>query len=235
MTTSMIALIDIAPPAVHAVDCQPLLELPTLPAMQWSAFLIRCGTIRVREVLAWCWELRLSRPYIPVGLVCDPDITVLQTIAAEGLKIDPLLVSSAVRDGLLLAEALERLRQQSISGRIVDEWLVRYRQRTPEAVNLLATIAALGTRGAGVARLCKVTGRSSVSLYHRLQAFGRPQPGYLLRAARVRSVEIARELGASRADALHAAGWFSPKAFVEQARRRLRHERICGEDEINRE
>lgn len=208
---------------------EALERLPRPPALRWSGFLVGPGQeIKLVDVASWAAEVRGRREYVPIGLVghfCGPDFALLAALEVAGTRFGPVLNYGLPPTPVLTSLALRELRDQTIEAVIVEHWSRTYRGVHTRCRPLLEAVAAHGVRGgrAYTLRISESTRRrlSEKTIRRRLTACGLPSLGSLLREARIMSVSLRRDRGASRRDAVRAAGWSSIKLFEKAAKRTM--------------
>jgi len=198
-----------------------LQALPDPPAHSWSGFVVAPGDrFDLDRVLAWCEALRRDRPHACITLVAADHGSPATRLALESLAVERFDPSQAA-GGFGSAALLDAIRERCVEGRIVREWRDRFGIRDGEdGLELVRLLAAVGVAGGQVATATRHASASESQLRRRAGAAGLAPPGMLLREARVRGVEIRRELGIDGNDAVKPAGWLTVNDF-RKVRRRL--------------
>lgn len=214
----MIGLVRVLPPAGDGAGTTRLDSLPEPPATRFSALAVRCANgAGAAETLDWYRTVRDARPALRLGLVCEPES------CAEQLAELPYPLAFLLRPGDLVAdglprEALGRLRDASVEGRIFDEVVERYGEQVLEQEETIRALIGRACCGGTVSRAARDLGVAPFTVTRRLGSVG-VSARDLRSAARLRAYEFRVELGVDPAEALRASGWTGQEDRRKAARR----------------
>lgn len=219
----MIASVRLPTAGFPYVEARP--ELPGVPALTWSGFLIGCrDTTEVTKALKWCVEIRRCRPKIPIAMAVPLQAFDLTVAAAQAVNVTPVLRMEEFSTGRPPSKVLVTLEKNAVESIIATEWIARSNASDLETAELLHTLAAHAVRGGKVPSVSRSMGFSQSTLARRLLAVGLAPPGRLLTEGRVRAAQIRESWGLSRTQVAEAGGWWNPKA-MDTARRRFNRNR----------
>jgi len=209
----MIGLVRILAPTDDSAGTESLRALPRIPASKYAGFFVRCDTrTLVEETVDWWSSLRRDRPEIPLGMVAHPrDCAAL--LATCSASLASLLQPTELRAGALPNEALNKLREASVEGQIL-EGLVS--EHGPGILHYDATLKPLIARA--VRGAARDLGVAPDTVRRRLRDVGL-SAGRLVRETRVEAYRVRVSLGLSKDTALVCCGWHSHKDRRRVARR----------------
>ena len=157
------------------------------------------------ETLDWYRTVRAVRPALAFGLVCEPEACA-EHLAHLPYSLAFLLRPSDLVAGGLPREALGRLRQAGVEGRIFDEVVERYGEQVSAQEETLRAVIARACFGGTVSRAARDLGVAPWTATRRLGSVG-IAAGHLRSKVRLRAYEVRVELGVDPAEALRASGW----------------------------
>jgi hypothetical protein len=146
----MIALVGLSAEAgAPAAEC--LADIPALPALRWSGFMVHSAIAGDRLPL-WISDMRRLRPAAPIGVVVH-DAEVAVALLEDGLSVRPVLRASDVPGYMLPARLLLEFMDSCVDGAVLDHWKTRFGPAF--AADVLPTVAAIGTAGGGRQRVAR--------------------------------------------------------------------------------
>lgn len=185
--------------------------LPEPPALCWAGFLVGCGMSNPPiEFFEWTVMIREVRPNVPIGAIFMESTSPEVLSFASRIAIDPVITSSDPAD---VARACREVSERSIQGKVVEEWVAQYAPPA-EAIPILVAVAEVGVGGGKVRRLARHLQIPVSSLYRKIAEAGLPAPGFLLRVARVRGVQLGCDAGVDIMAALRRGDWRERRGFL---------------------
>jgi hypothetical protein len=214
----MIGSLGLRPPAGNSTGIVLLEGLPEPPASRFSALAVLCGgQAEAQENLDWYRTVRSVCPAFGLGLVCRPE-SCAEPLATLSHPLTFLLRPEELVVGRLPEEALGRLRDAGVEGRVLTRVIGQYGGRVLEQEPTLRALIARASAGASVTQAAQDLEVVPATVTRRLAAVG-------VRAGRLRS-EIRQwayaarvALGVAATDALKASGWLTQKDRRKAARR----------------
>lgn len=236
----MVALVGLKPsipcPWIECLD-----ELPQVSTIRWSAFIVALPCTSEENLLEWVVEVARVRPWTRIVILGYPG-RILRTAlkAAAGVNHDiVLLPPDDVTIPYASAEVIESCWRHSIAANIVDDWLEATHVRDRRLTEILRLAASTGCRGGTADGMCtrwqNLNGPCKSTIQRTLRAAGLPLLGWLVRDARLKSVNIRIQRGAPKRSAHAASGWSDHSSYLRAAKRAgasLAHERPTRSDQI---
>lgn len=214
----MIGLVGVRPPPGRPCGVTVLERVPESPAPRYAGFIVRgANRAAVDDVVLWYDALRERRAALALGLVARPDDSA-EALAKAKHPVTLFLRPEALIGEAVPAEALCRVRQASVEGRLLEELVEAAGASVLEERRALEALVARGTNGGSVAGAARDLGVNTETLRRRLRPFGL-KPSDVTRWTRVRGFEIRVELGTERNAALWAGGWMTHEQRRKTARR----------------
>jgi hypothetical protein len=207
----MIALIGLLPPAGHAQGVQQGPGLPEPPATPFSGFLVRCDQEPdLAATLAWYRDVAEQRVDVPLGIVYAPNVCLAMLGECERV-IRPLLSTGELIAGAPPIAAVERLREASVEGRIMEELVAEFRESILAERKILTALIGRAVNGGTLQSAARDLKCSQEKVRLHLAKFG-ITPGQLMTRVRLRAYDLRKQLGVSTSYALTAGGWDNPEA-----------------------
>lgn len=213
----MLAFVDLAPPA-DATGVQVLSDLPAVPGTAYCGFFVRCDKDgQLRTTLDWYAAILEERPFVPLGVVCQPQLC-FSALGGFPHAVCPVLSTSQLIGESPPLASIEQLRAASIEGAVIS---MIVREFGPDVLAKKRTVKALVARaidGGQLQSVARDLNLSPQTIRNRLAKVGL-KPGYLMRIARVWAYQMRVRMGVDRHTALMATGWNNPEARRKVIRR----------------
>jgi hypothetical protein len=214
----MIGLVRVSPPSGRSAGVVRLERLPNTKTAHLAGYLVLCRcSEELDTTLTWHGEVRVARPSVALGLVCQPEI-LFGALGKLTAPVNPVIAPEALQDGRIPDSALTAIRQASVEGKILEDLWHANGDRILQELPLLETLISHASDGRKLQSVSRSLDLSDDSIRRRLRAIGL-QPGDLMREVRLNAYTLLVRMGDSPSRALVACGWNDPKARQKVAAR----------------
>jgi hypothetical protein len=214
----MIALINVRPPIGQPGGVVELERRPAAPAIRYAGAIVGCsGIAAVRETLGWFKAIREVRPAFVLGLVSRPRHCA-RALGSFTYPVKPVISPAELENGHLPQSAVDIIRELSIEGLILEEFVAEHGDRVLSRRLTLECLIAHAIRGGTLNAVVRDLGCSPTTVWRQVGDLGL-RPSTLMRWARLRAYQLRIELGVRPGAALKAGGWNEDRARRKAASR----------------
>jgi AraC-like DNA-binding protein len=207
----MIGLVRVSPPSGRSAGVVRLERLPNTKTAHLAGYLVLCRcSEELDTTLTWHGEVRVARPSVALGLVCQPEI-LFGALGKLTAPVNPVIAPEALQAGRIPDSGLTAIRTASVEAKVLEDLWHAKGARILQEQPLLETLISHASHGKKLQSVSRSLGLSEDTIRRRLRAIGL-QPGALIREIRINAYTLLLRMGDSPSRALVACGWNDPKA-----------------------